>query len=342
MMTREHLPSSSFVGWTPKEASRYSLGELIDAAARSDVAKLGYYRECSREVARRTGQLESTGSSFFVPGEYLTRDLQTTGTGGALVSNPVNFASGLFGASLIGALPMRRLPLDGGGTLATVASTSTAWLAGEAGETNTNDPTFGQVGITAKTISTTTNISRHMNVLGGPGARAFVEQQLGEKLAESVGVALVDGTGAAGQPWGLLRIPGPLAVSGSSLAWLGVRDLIERAEGYTAGGLQFLAGVGAAKVLRAREKATGSGMVLADGKIDGVPALVTRCMPSDALLLAPWTTIVMATWGALEVTVTPLAAPGVFRTGAIGVRLMWSVDFAAELPTAIGRAVSIT
>lgn len=343
MITRLHLPSGAYLGLTQREAQRYLLGEMIHAAATDDVDKLGFYRECSDAIMKRTGAQPSTVSSYFVPVDYMVRDLTaaSASAGGYLVDAPVGFASGLFAQTLIGTLPLRPLPMNGTGALAATASVATQWLTTEATEASNAEPTFGMRAVVPKTVISTAFVSRQL-ALQSPGGMQFGEQQIGAKLGEAADTALVDGTGVEGQPHGLLRIAGTTSTIGTSLGWSGVRDMIAACEGYTAGGLQFVLGTTAAKLLRAREKASGNGMVLADGKIDGIPVVVSRAMPADALLLAPWPTVVMATWGALEVTVTPLASPGAFQRGAIGVRLVWTLDFVAEQPSAIGVATSIT
>lgn len=343
MITRTLLPADGYLGLKPRELVDYSLGELIQSAAVGDERRLGFYRDCSRTIEQRLGRTASTGASFYLPVDYMTRDLATgSGGGGSLTGTQVSFASGLFGASLIGTLPLRHLPLTGDLSLGVVGSIATQWLAGEGASASHADPTFGARAASPRTVICSFYVSRQFAHQAGPGGMQFLEQQIGAKLAETADTALINGSGASGQPAGLLLYSGTTSTSGTSLAWSGIRDLIAAAEGYTVGGLSFVMGTTAAKVLRAREKATGNGMVMADGKIDGIPVIVSRACPADALVLAPWPSVVMATWGTPELTVTPLADPTAFKQGRIGVRLVWSLDFAAEQPSAIGKSTSIT
>lgn len=339
-----HNIMPGYLGLTAKERGDFSLPELISAAAVGDQSSLGFYNSCSNAVGNLLGQRTSTGNSFFLPADIMVRDLSAAvgGQGGYLVSNEISFASGLFGASLIGNLPMRPLPAQGNVGLGSISSITTQWLSTEATAASHADPTFGGGAATPKSITCSFYVSRHFTHGAGPGGMRFMQQQIGAKLGEAAGTALINGSGASGEPQGLLGISGTTGTSGTSLAWSGVRDLIAAAEGYSVGGLVFVMGVTAAKILRAREKASGNGMVFADGKIDGIPVIVSRSCPADALVLAPWPTMIMATWGALEVTVTPLADPSAFKAGRIGVRLAWSIDFLAEQPSAIGKATSIT
>lgn len=342
-ITTRDLPAAGCLDLTRKEAARYSLVELIDAAAVEDRSKLQFYRECSDAIAARLGPA-STGFSFYLPTDVMTRDLTAANAsgGGYLVGQEMSFASGLFGANLLSALPMRTLPLTGNGVMAAMTPATTQWLGGEAAESSTADPTFGQRAVDPKTVIVTFFKSRQLHLQAGPSGQSFIEQQIGAKLGEAAGIALVNGSGVSGQPVGLLKAVGTTSTSGSSLAWSGVSDLIAASEGYTASGLIFVLGVTAAKLLRQREKASGNGMVYADGKIDGIPVIVSRCAPADSLLLAPWPTVVFATWGAPELTVTPLASSSAFQTGKIGVRLAWSVDFIADQASAVGKSESIT
>ena len=47
-------------------------------------------------------------------------------------------------------------------------------------------------------------------------------------------------------------------------------------------------------------------------------------------------------FGALEVVVTPLASASAFNRGAIGVRLMTSIDYMTDFAAAIAKSTSIT
>ena len=161
-------------------------------------------------------------------------------------------------------------------------------------------------------------------------------------MAAAKDTALIDGSGAAGQPQGLLNASGTTSVSGSSLTWANICTLIDAADGYELDGLSFVLGNTTAKLLRQREKAAGSGFILSNGTIDGVPAYVTRSAPTDSLLVFPAGRIVAAEWGALEVAITETASASAFATGKVSIRLMQSVDWFAEKPAVVGKSTSIT
>lgn len=118
--------------------------------------------------------------------------------------------------------------------------------------------------------------------------------------------------------------------------------MLAASEGYDSGSLAFVAGVTAAKLLRSRETFSGAGAILSNGAIDGVPCHVSRACPPDALVLAPWQSVVYASWGGLEVTVSPVASGTAFGAGRIGVRLTATLDFALEQAACVAVSTSIT
>lgn len=65
-------------------------------------------------------------------------------------------------------------------------------------------------------------------------------------------------------------------------------------------------------------------------------------MPVDALLLAEWPRVLVPTWGGIEVAVTTTASASAFAAGKVSVRLLASLDVAAEQPTAIAKSTGIT
>lgn len=346
MITREFFPSGAYVSsLTQRQVQTYGLADLIDATRRDDDKRLGFYREISSAIASETGASPSSLRSYFLPTNYVTRDMTAAGVSGSnyLVGSPVaGFASGLFANSLIGTLPLRVVPMQGNGSItASTTSPTVTWLADEGTEIADASMALGSRSLVAKTVSVTATISHTMGKMADSAAPQ-IEQQLGARLGEASGTALVDGAGNSGQPLGLLRIANTTSTSGSNLAASGIRDLLAAAEGYSANGLRFVLGTTAAKLLRSREVASGAGLLLANGMIFGYPAIVSRCMPADALLLADFSRVTWASWGAIEAVVSPLASSAGFRVGSIGVRLMWTMDFAADHASIIGKSTSIT
>lgn len=339
-----YIAPNTLIDLTAKQVARYSITELVRAAAHEDHATLRFYDECSRAVAEKTGQQASALRSYFVPGDVLQRDLQATaGSGAYLVDTQVmGFGSALYAAGLTTRLPLRRVAAKGNATVATMtAKPTTTWLAGETAELADAAPTFGTVGFTPKTCGTVAWLSRQL-VTQSPDGLRFVEQQMAAAVAEARDVAFIQGSGASGQPTGLLTLSGTTSQSGTSLNYAAIAAMIKNAEGYGGGTPHVLMGVTVAELLRQRAKVSGSGPIFDGGSVDGLPTHVSRAVPDDAMLVFDPTLVTEVTWGAMEVAVTPLASPEVFRRGAVGVRIMMTLDYGVDRAASISKSVSIT
>jgi HK97 family phage major capsid protein len=339
-------PASAFAGLTWAQTDRYNLGALIAAAAGGDDGALQFYRSVSAKIEEQTGRPLSTVNSFYIPAEVLQRRDLSAGSGaggGYLVAGTevAAFASALFATSITARLPLRRVAMAANAAVAAVtAAPAVTWLSSEAAEAGDAAMAFGARTATPKTVSATQYLSRHLD-LSAPGATAFVEQQLGAALAKAIDVAFINGTGASGQPLGLLGLAGTVSQSGTSLAYSAVCTMIAAAEGYGTKP-HVLLGKDTAKLLRQRARVTSGSPIFDGGTIDGLPTLVSRAMPDDAMLVLDPTLVSEMRWGTLELTITPLASPTAFQKGLIGVRAVASIDWVTDHAGAIAKSTSIT
>lgn len=343
-MNYRHIPAEAFAGLTKTQADRFSIGDLIQAAATDDAGRLSLYRSVTQRIERQTGRPVSTLNSFYLPGEYLARDL-TAGSaagGGYLTDSKVPvFGSALFATSITARLPMRRVPMQGNGSVAVVTTApTTTWLSTEASDAADAAMAFGSRAATPKTVAATQFISRHLN-LSAPGASALVEQQLGAGLSKAVDVAFINGSGASGQPTGLLGLAGTTNQSGTTLAYSGVCTMIAATEGY-GGTPHVLMGKDTAKLLRQRARVTSGSPIFDGGTVDGLPAIVSRAVPDDAMIVLDPALVTEMQWGTIELVVTPLATPTAFRTGTIGVRALLSIDWSVDHAATVAKSTSIT
>jgi hypothetical protein len=343
-MQRNHLPPDSYLDLPRKQLDRYSLAELIGATDRGDQRTLQFYRECSDAIAERSGRHPGTISGYFIPSDYLMRDMTVAGVSGSnyiVGTQQLSFGGSLFASSITARQPLRRAALTGNGTLtvATTAATST-WLSAEDAQIADAAMAFGQRSATPKTISTVALISKTMD-LSAPAVASYIEQQFGAKAGQDIDTAFINGSGNSGEPLGLLIMSGTTSQSGTNLAYSGVCTMIAAAEGYS-GTPHVLLGKDTAKLLRQRAKVTSGEPIFSNGTVDGLPTIVSRAMPADAMLVFDLALLTEVRFGAMEVVVSPLATPTAFRVGAIGIRLMQSVDFLTDHAAAVVKSTSIT
>lgn len=342
-MDTRALPPDSFAGLSTRQAERYSLAELIAATATGDQKTLGFYREVSDAIAAKTKQQAQSMRSYFLPAEYLQRDMTAAvaADGGHIVGQSTTFAGALLASSITARLPLRRAVLTGNGQLAVVSTAATStWLASEAAVIGDAAMEFAARSATPKAIATTMFVSKQLD-LQAPGVAGFVEAQAGAKLAQDIDKGFVQGTGADGQPTGLTVLSGTTSQSGTSLDYTGVCTMIAAAEGY-GGTPHVLLGKDAAKLLRQRPKVTGGAAIFDGGGVDALPTIVSRAVPDAAMLVFDPSLVTAVQFGAIEAVVSPLATPTAFRTGAIGIRLIAMVDYMVDHPAAVAKSTSIT
>lgn len=324
---------------------QFDVADYIDAVARGDDRQVNRIREQSERVADRLGAQSQMGGLIFDIGSVQRRDLTVGGgsSGGYLVGTDQAYAGNLWAGSVLGAVPVTMLTgLVGNVAITATTSITTGWLGGEAAEAPDVAATFGQRAMLPKTVAAVMTLSRQMDVQLAPSGRAHVVSQLQAAIRQAADVAVINGSGSAGQPQGILNASGITNVSGTTLGWSGIRDLLEAVEGRDVGGLAFVCGTTAAKLLRSRERFSGAGPILDAGRIDGARCVVSRACPADALVLAEWPRVVVGVWGGLEVVATSRASAAAFKAGQVMVRAMLSMDVALEQPSAVARAVSIT
>jgi HK97 family phage major capsid protein len=342
------------LGLTRKESFQWSLARALAAIDTDPLALPGaeFEVEASNYIARRLGRPPRPGY-LYVPLDVLRRDLTAgvAGAGGYLVAGTSTQTPGAsFATALRGTMVAAALGVETFGPLvadisAPVVKTppSATWLSTEGTAAPTSDPIFGAAALTPKNVASFFQFSRALLVAAPPAVfDSIVLSELARGLAAGVDAALIAGSGAAGQPLGIVRTAGVFAQSGTSLGFAGITTMIEAVE---AAGLAdptragFVLGTSAAKLMRQRERAAGSGAIFADGRVDGFRGLATRNAPADTIVFGDWARVALAEWGVLEVGADPFTG---FKSAKIAARAILSTDVWVKQPGAFAKAESVT
>jgi HK97 family phage major capsid protein len=183
---------------------------------------------------------------------------------------------------------------------------------------------------------------------GGPAGEAIVQNGLASDLAVGVDVAVIDGSGASGQPLGIRNTVGIGTASGTSLGYSGLVGAQKTVADANAildpTGLGYVTTPTVAELLKGRQRFTGTDSPLwrgaiHEGEVEGVRALATKQMPAAALLYGDWSAVVVPEWGVLTLEVNPFAD---FKAAIVGVRALWSLDVIVQHPSAFVSITSIT
>ena len=346
------LPTAD-LGLTPKEQQRYSVLRAIRAMVDRDWKGAGFELECSNEILKRGGLQASPNGGFMVPYDVQKRDLTAASPsgGGYLV------ATDNLGGSFIDLLRNRALVARFGATFLTglqgnitipkqTGAATAYWLSSESTAITESQQTLGQLALSPKHIGAMTELSRQIMMQSSPAADALVLNDLAKGLGLGIDTAALNGSGASGQPTGLLNTAGIGTVSGSSLGYAGIVEFQTDVAGSNAlvGNCGYMTTPTVAGLLKLRQRFTSTdtplwqGNIL-DGTIEGFKASSTLQMPSATMVFGDWSQIVIGEWGSLEIALNPYAN---FAAAITGIRAIQTCDVGVRIAGAFSVATSIT
>ena len=339
----------AFLGLSLKETREYSVTRALLAAASGSVAHT-FEGECSAEISKRVNKIANP-HGVFVPLDIQMRDMTSAGASGSnylVPTQQLTFIDLLRNRSIASRLDATWIDgLTGNATISRLSADSTAnWLTSESVPLTESQPTIGQISLSPKHAGAYTEISRLM-AIQAPGIDSLLMATLAGSIAAAIDVAAIAGTGASGQPIGIINTSGVGTFSGTSLAWSG---LIESQADVLAGlevdpaqcGYATTAAV--ASTLMSRQRFTGTDSPLwqnsyGDGVMAGCRAIASGNVPASTMVFGHWPSLIIANWGLLQLEANPYAN---FPAGIIGVRAMAAVDIAVRRAADFTVATSIT
>lgn len=328
---------------TEKEMRALSLSRAIEAAAGPGLAGT-FEGEVQQDLARALGRTYDP-NRLAVPWEWLgKRDMTAAGASGSnyLVGNDhITPADTLRGYNVVLQAGATLLP-DRVGNISiprTVTDATAYWLADEASAITAGQPEVGMVSMTPKTLGALVTVSHQLRVT--TEVDAFLRGHLLQTIGRTLDAAVLAGSGIAGEPTGLVNVPGVHAESGTSLAWSGLQNMLQHAAdgGADDEALGWIGAPDTRELLASRERFTGTGPCWAGREMAGFSAVAAKAAPSASLFLGPWREIVIALWGVPEIEVNP---GSLFKSGKVQMRVLMQADVACRHPAAFAMATSIT
>lgn len=356
---------SGTVDMTDKEQRSYSLVRAINAAVSNDWSDAGFELEVSRTLGQQIGR-QTAG--FFMPtnlrmqlhGQRAPYAVGAAATGGNLV------ATDLLAGSFIDVLRNNALMMQLGPTVLTGlvgniaiprqnAATQTYWVTEGAAITE-SEATFDQVALSPKQLGARSQYSRLALQQATPDIEMLVRNDLAAVMALGIDLACISGSGAAGQPRGILNQAGIGSISmgtdGAALTTLDpFIDLEGKLDVATAlnGSLYYLTNakvISQAKKLKDttgtylwRDDVDNPGVAGTSGRINGFPVARSNQVSStltkgtaagtcSAAIFGDFTQLVIGMWGGLEILPNPYGAG--YNSGGVDVRAMQTVDLAVR------------
>lgn len=321
---------------TPKEERSFSVLRAMYAASTGDWSNAGFERECSDAVASK---LKRSAQGFFVPTQVLMARNYSVGVpsaGGHLVANelrPQSFIELLRNELLVGQLGATVLD-DLVGDLSIpkqLTGSAMSWVS-ENGAAAGTSATFGQIGLTPKTASSNTELSRKFLQQSSIAAEDFAKQDLMRALLEGIDLAALVGTGVDSQPLGILKTTGiGSVVSGGDLTWEHIVDLETAVSSVNAarGNLSYLTNSKVRGALKKTLKADGVGGYIwqdGDAPLNSYSASISNQLVSDpvsSLIFGNWTDLVIGHWGVMDLVVDPYSKS---KNGIVCITAFQDVD----------------
>jgi HK97 family phage major capsid protein/HK97 family phage prohead protease len=343
------------LGLSPKEEKTYSIARAINAFCDNDWSGAGFERECSREIAKRTGR-EPKG--FFVPVFDLNVSSRAAYAAGANDTGAYTVQTDLLVESFIELLRNKTTVIQAGATMLSglngpvaiptqATAASTYWVA-ENGSITQSEATFGQVPLNAKTIAARSQFSRLMLLQSSIGIEQFIRNDFARIIAIGIDLAAISGSGSSNQPTGILNTSGigsvALGTNGAAPTWASLVNLIREIEIDNAGvdGMKWLTNPKVkAKLMQTSKQGSGveGNFILSDpNSLMGYDFLVTNQVSSaltkgsgsalSAIIFGNFSDLLIGEWGALEVLPNPYGSG--FNSGAIDIRVMQTIDIAVR------------
>ena len=343
---------------TKKEAQRFSVVKAIKAMIDNDWSDAGLEREASKAIADkiRSFGVERGGSGrgFFIPLEVQQRDMlvATAANGGNMVATnlrPQDFIELLRNRTLSNELGVRRLSgLVGNADITKQTAGATGyWLASESTAITESQQTIGLLQLRPKNLGAYTEITRQLLLQSTPDADSFVMDDLAAQLGVAIDAAVFNGSGAAGQPTGIIGTAGVGSVTGTTLGLPGCVEFQTDVAGANAlnANCRYVTTPSVAGLLSQRARIASTDSItlwkgnINDGMVEGYQAHTSNNIPAATMIFGDFSKVILAEWGVLEIDVNPYAN---FTAGITGIRAFYTCDVGVRVPGAFSVAASIT
>ena len=360
------------LGFTKKEDKEYSLRAAIMACIDKDWSRAGFERECSDAIATK---LNRRTNGFYLPvrdlsiplSQRATYAIGASATGGATVEtvlDSANLIMYLRNRMMFMRMGARMLSgLEGNVDIPRQSGVSNVyWIDTEGGNVTQDESTFDLVQIRAKTVGVKSRYTRSMLLQSSIDIESFVRQDLSESMALGIDRACIAGTGANGQPSGILTQAGVPAVAlganGAAPTWANIvaMETSLAQENADLGSLGYLTNAkvrGKLKTTVKNPAGTDSDWIWEKGseptigELNGYAAGVTNQVPSNltkgsgtnlsSIIFGNFADVLIGEWGVLEILPNPYGSG--YDSGSIEIRALQTVDVQLRHPQSFVKII---
>lgn len=359
-----------------KELKRFSLSKTINEFTERGIDGVtGFEKEILQESAKEAKRLGVIPQGLYLGNQILdsmsqkrTMTAATAADGGNYIpTTKVDFFDALFPMMVLDKMGVQKLTGLSANTdiPGITSSVVTGWADGETGTQTPDDPTIGNRALRPKLIYGATNISKRLLIQTNNSVDSMIMNDIMKGIASAIEVAVINGTGANGQPTGLLGTSGiqdvAIGTNGGAITLAKLLELIQKVQSANAncGNCKFLINPKTVAKLKQTAIDSGSGaMIMAygnyfggiSGQIDGYEALVTSNVPSNltkgttsgvcsSVIFGDFSQVVLGQFGGVDLIIDPYTLA---RSGSVALTINQYVDMAVKQPSVLGAILDAT
>ena len=325
------------IGMKKDEVKRFSLVRAIHAMANPTDRKAqedaAFEFECSRAAADLYGK---TAQGIMIPAEVMQtwgRDLSMANDSaisgedfraGAFIDVLRNASSVMAsGATTLGGLSGDvKIPKK-------LTAASAGWISTEGGAAAESEMTVGQVSLAPKTLGAYTDVTRQLMIQSSLDVENLVRDDLVQAMALAIDLAGLEGSGASGQPTGLLNTTGVTKVT----TFAGVNPTFAEAVSLETavadnnalrGSLGYILRSNMNGALKTTALDSGSGRFVSEGgMINGYNARISNQGTDGNIYFGNWADMLIGMFGGLDIIVDPYTNS---TSGTLRITALQSVD----------------
>jgi HK97 family phage major capsid protein len=352
------------IGLTARDCRRYSfIKAMRKVVGGFNDTDAGFEMEVSQECQRqfKAQGVSRTTSGLLVPREVMVqRDLVagTDSAGGFLVATELkseSFIELLRNAMMVRAMGATVITgLIGDVEFPRQNGAGNAYWVGETISPTESDQAFGQVPMSPKTVGAFTDMSRKLLLQSSLDVEQLVRMDLAKVIGLAIDLAALRGTGAAGQPLGIVNTTGvgsvALGTNGLAPTYQSLINMESKVAVANAlmGSLGYLTNAKVRGQLKGTEKSpagTVGNFIWSEGangfgEVNGYRAAVSNQVPwtltkgtsagvASEIYFANWADLLIGEWGVLDIQIDPYAKG---LAGGVRVRFLQDVDIAVRHP----------
>lgn len=330
------------IGLTKKETQRFSLMRVINAMANptdrraQEAAKFEF--ECSRAAAEAFGR---TPEGIMLPVEVLrtwSRALNSADDSNL-------FGEDFRGGSFIDVLRNSSSVMSAGATMLNglsgdvkipkkLTAAAAGWIATEGGNSAETEMTVGNVALVPRQLGAHTLMTRQMLQQSSLDVENLVRDDLAQALALAIDLAALEGSGASGQPTGLLltgsltKVAAFAGVNPTYAELVSLETAVDVANAL-GGNPAYILRPNMKGVLKTTEKASGTAQFVYEpgGTLNGYRAIVSNQGTDGNIYFGNFADMLIGFWSGLDILVNPYTTS---KSGTIEVSAFQTCDVAVR------------